>query len=43
MKKEKILELLGQVVITGIMVAVGLLVVTTAGTMLYQMIRAIFD
>jgi hypothetical protein len=43
MKKEKILETLGEAVMTIIMIAVGVLIVGTAGTFLYQMFKAIFD
>lgn len=43
MKKRKILETLGKIAINIVMFAVGALVTVTAGTMLYQMIRAIFD
>jgi len=43
MDKKKILETLGEVAIGIVVFAVGVLVVSTAGTMLYQMIAAMFD
>lgn len=43
MKKEKILETLGEIVMTIVVFGVGALIVVTAGTMLYSIVSAIFD
>ena len=43
MKKNKIWETIGEVVINIVMFAVGALVIGTAGTFMYQMFRALFD
>ena len=43
MEKKKILETIGEVIVTVITIAVGSLVFATAVTFLYHMIAAIFD
>lgn len=43
MEKKKIIETLGEIAITLVMLAVGSLVLVTAGTFLYNMVMAIFD
>jgi hypothetical protein len=43
MKKNKIWETIGEVVINIVMFAVGALVIATTGTFMYQMFMALFD
>lgn len=43
MKKEEIIETLVEIAMTVIVIAVGTLVVSTAGIFLYNMFMAIFD
>jgi hypothetical protein len=43
MEKKKILETIGEVIVTVITIAVGSLVIATTATFLYHMIAAIFD
>jgi hypothetical protein len=43
MEKKKILETIGEVIVTVITIAVGSLVFATTVTFLYHMIAAIFD
>lgn len=43
MKKEKFLQLLGDIAMTAILIGVGSLIVITTGTLLYQMVAAMFE